>query len=74
MIDEKAAKEIMLRSAKTQIEEIRKAAIDMRKALKTDDDEQIKFVITTVSLIHNFLFIEAPKLAAKEVLQKKYNH
>ncbi len=55
-----------------QIKDIRKAALDMKDALVTDDDEQIKFILTTVRLVHAYLFNEAPRLAAKKVLASKY--
>jgi len=74
MIDEKEAKEMLLDNAKKQLQEIRQATVDMREALKTKDEEQIKFVIATVRLVHEFLFMEAPQTAAKAVLQKKYEH
>jgi hypothetical protein len=62
-ITEEDSKEILLQKAKDQLAEIRKGALDMRAALRTDSDYQIKFVIETINLIHNFMFNEAPTMA-----------
>jgi hypothetical protein len=74
MLDENVAKEILLSACKKQIDEIRIASRDMREALKTKDEDQIKFVISAVRLLHDYLFTHVPRLAAKAVVENKYRH
>ncbi len=73
-MEEPLAKKLLLEAVQKQIQDIRLATVDLRESLKTDDDEQIKFVIATVRLVHDYLFTEAPRIAAQACLVKEYKH
>lgn len=74
ILNENEAKEILLNSAHKQIQDIRVATRGMCEALKTNDDEQIKFVIAAVRLLHDYLFTHVPRLAAKAIVESKFKH
>ncbi len=73
-MDESVSKKLLVAQTYKQIKELYDATRALKIALKTEDDEQIKFVIATVRLAHEYLFNDAPKLAAKACLVPNCEH
>lgn len=74
ILNEVQSKEILLSNAHKQLQDIRKAVVDMKKALKTNEDAQLKFMVTVIDLVHTYLFEKCGEMAINKVLERRYRH
>lgn len=60
--------------AAKQIKEVMEAMRTIADTIATDNEKEVKFCLTVVGLVHQYLFKEAPKEATMHVNKMDYPH